>query len=231
MKTLKITIAILAITLIASAACKKDDQKPNLETDIVTDVEGNSYKTVKIGDQWWMAENLKTTKYRNGDPIPNVTSNVEWSALTTAAYSCYNNDFATYGEVYGMFYNWYAVADSRNIAPLGWHVPTDAEWETMNSYLGGGSVAGGKLKEDGTSHWTSPNSGATNTSGFTALGTGSRAGSTGICSWIGLGNDYWSSTEANLTYSWTHYVGYDIAKCMRLSHEKRDGYCIRCVKD
>jgi uncharacterized protein (TIGR02145 family) len=140
----------------------------DVETNTVTDIDGNIYHTVTIGTQVWMVENLKTTKYRNGDPIPNVTGNA-WAALTTGAYCWYNNDAATYKATYGALYNWYAVADSRNIAPTGWHVPTDAEWTTLTTFLGGESVAGGKLKETGTNHWTSPNTGATNETGFTAL--------------------------------------------------------------
>lgn len=134
----------------------------------VTDYDGNVYQTVLIGDQCWMMENLKVTHYRNGDPIPHVTDGVTWGNLTSGAYCNYNNDEGNVAT-YGRLYNWYAVDDSRNIAPAGWHVPSDAEWQTLVDYLGGDAVAGGKMKEAGTTHWASPNTGATNESGFTAL--------------------------------------------------------------
>ena len=149
------------------------------ETGTVTDIDGNTYQTVKIGDQWWMAENLKVTCYRNGDAIPNITDGTTWASLSTGAYCEYNNDINNVAT-YGRLYNWYAVTDSRNIAPAGWHVPSDAEWKQLEMYLGmsqseadatgwRGTDEGGKLKEVGTMHWNSPNTGATNESGFTAL--------------------------------------------------------------
>jgi len=115
---------------------------------VVVDIDGNFYAVVKIGDQWWMAENLKVIHYRNGDAIPNVTLR-EWSALTTGAYCDWGNDPNNAG-IYGRLYNWYTVADSRKIAPEGWHVSSDEEWQTLVDYLGGSSVAGGKMKETGT---------------------------------------------------------------------------------
>ena len=116
--------------------------------DSVTDIDGNVYKTAKIGNQWWMAENLRVTHYRNGDKIPNLSGDEEWDNAN-GAYCCYNNDSANIAK-YGMLYNWFAVADSRNIAPEGWHVPTDEEWQVLVDYLGGAALAGGKLKSKGT---------------------------------------------------------------------------------
>jgi len=137
-------------------------------TGTVTDIDGNVYQIVKIGTQVWMAENLKTTKYRNGDPIPNVTEGgTAWAALTTGAYRWYLNNAATYKATYGALYNWYSVADSRNLAPIGWHVSTDAEWNTLTTFL---DEDGGKLKETGFSHWRGGYIVAdTNATGFTAL--------------------------------------------------------------
>lgn len=158
----------------------------------VTDIEGNVYHTVIIGTQVWMVENLKTTKFNNGDLISNkIFSDDEWYALTTPAYCWYNNDSVTNKATYGALYNGYTVVDRRNIAPKGWHVPTSAEWTTLTTFLGGGNEALNKLKESGTSHWPSqeaidklnqslnekmldPNTGATNISGFTALPGGFR---------------------------------------------------------
>ena len=150
----------------------------------ITDVDNNLYNTVKIGTQVWMAENLKTTKYNDGTSIPNVTDNTVWSALITGAYCDYNNT-PSISTTYGRMYNGYSVDNNiatkvasnggKNVCPTGWHVPSNAEWITLTSYLGGESVAGGKLKETGTMHWLTPNSGATNESGFTALAGGRRS--------------------------------------------------------
>ena len=118
----------------------------------VSDIDGNIYHYIVIGTQTWMVENLKTIHYRNGDAIPNVTISLDWDVLVTGAYCWYNNDVPTYKAAYGALYNWYVVNDSRNIAPAGWHVPTDAEWTILIDFLGGESVAGVKLKETGNSH-------------------------------------------------------------------------------
>jgi uncharacterized protein (TIGR02145 family) len=132
------------------------------QTGTVTDVDGNIYKTIGIGSQIWMAENLMTTKYRDATPIPNITSSL------SGAYCWYNNDSATYKNTYGALYNWYAV-NTGNLCPVGWHVPTYSEWNTLISFEGGCAIAGGYLKETGTAHWVSPNTGATNKSQFSAL--------------------------------------------------------------
>lgn len=162
------------------------------------DADGNVYSTVVIGNQEWFAVNLKTTKYNNGTPIPNVTSNSDWGNLTTGAYAWYENNEATYKNAYGALYNWYAV-NTGNLCPTGWRVPTDAEWTTLANYVGGESVAGGKLKSTRTApdahpRWESPNTGATDEYGFSALPGGYRSGSGGFSSIGGNGN-WWSSTE------------------------------------
>ncbi|MBI5010148.1 MAG: fibrobacter succinogenes major paralogous domain-containing protein, partial [Bacteroidia bacterium] len=134
----------------------------------VSDIDGNVYQTVTIGTQVWMKENLKTTKLNDGIALPNVIDNAAWAALTTTGYCWYNNDATTYKSTYGALYNWYAV-NTGKLCPIGWHVPSDDEWTLLTTFRGGYSVAGGKLKETGTLHWTSPNTGATNETGFTAL--------------------------------------------------------------
>ena len=196
----------------------------------ITDIDGNVYNTVTIGTQTWMVENLKTTKYRNGDAIPNVTVDASWAALTTGAYCWYNNDAATFKATYGALYNWYAVADSRKIAPTGWHVPTDAEWTTLTTYLGGVSVAGGKLKETGTSHWISPNTGATNSSGFTAFPGGSRYAD-GTSSFIGASGYWWSSSEGSSTNAWYRYMNPINSSVYRSNYNKYYGFSVRCLRD
>ena len=181
---------ILSSSLIILFSIINCDKKNTTETntsnsETVTDIDGNTYKTVKIGNQIWMAENLKVTHYRNGDIIPNVTNNFEWAYLSTGAWCVHDND-GSYANTYGYLYNWYAVNDIRNIAPEGWHVPTDEEWKELEMYLGmsqteaddtgyRGTNEGGKLKEAGTTHWETPNTGATNETGFSALPGGCRS--------------------------------------------------------
>ena len=195
----------------------------------VIDIDGNVYQTIKIGDQWWMMENLKVTHYRNGDPIPNVTSG--WSTQTEGAYCNYNNDEGM-AAVYGRLYNWYTVADSRGLAPTGWHVPTDAEMQTLSDFLGGDAVAGAKMKEAGTVHWLSPNTGATNESGFTGLPGGSRSNA-GAYGYMGAYGSFWSATEYNSLRAWDRTLSYDNTD-FPPNHEyryKKNGFSVRCVKD
>jgi uncharacterized protein (TIGR02145 family) len=200
-------------------------------TGTVTDIDGNVYQTVKIGDQWWMAENLKVTHYRNGDTIPNVTDPSAWNVLTTGAYCAYDNNIANVA-VYGRLYNWFAVDDSRNMAPAGWHVPTDAEWQTLVDYLGGGAVAGGKMKEAGTAHWANPNTGATNESGFTGLPGGGRGGN-GPYSGLGNGAGFWTSTENEYISdaAWNRNLTYNHPEVIHDYSGKKSGVSVRCVKD
>jgi uncharacterized protein (TIGR02145 family) len=195
----------------------------------VTDIDGNDYLTIKIGDQWWMMENLKVTHYRNGDPIPNVTDPGEWAGLITGAYCEYNNDIANV-DTYGRLYNWYAIDDVRDITPTGWHVPTDAEWQTLVDHLGGDAVAGGKMKETGTTHWASPNTGATNESGFHALPGGYRFD---FGNFLGMGYNafLWSSAEYRSDLAWSrslYYYGSDVGRSYYYKHY---GFSVRCVKD
>jgi len=213
-------------------SCKKDDYiwfNPALSYETMSDIDGNVYRTIKIGTQTWMAENLKVTKYRNGDAIPNVTDTTEWSNLTTGAYCDYGNT-ASNSSAYGKLFNWYAVTDSRNIAPTGWHVPSDAEWTTLTTFLGGEAVAGGKLKEKFTAHWHSPNEGATNESGFTALPAGGR-NTNGSFDGLGFDAYVWSSAEDNGSYAWYRFLVYFNSNMYRNSYKKVEGHSVRCLKD
>ena len=199
----------------------------------VTDIDGNLYKSIKIGNQIWMAENLKTIHYRNGDPISNITDDNAWASSSSGAYCWYNNDLAN-KDIYGALYNGYAVKDSRNIAPVGWHVATLDEWNTLINYLGGVSVAGGKMKETGTAHWDSPNSDATNESGFNALPGGCRAKSTGAFQNKGIIGFYRTSTEEfNSGYdnSWHIMLFNQNANITPSYSQKVYGYSVRCIKD
>ncbi len=193
------------------------------------DVDGNVYTTVTIGTQVWMAENLKTSKYRNGDPIPTNLSNSAWGSTTTGACAIYNND-AGNNTTYGKLYNWYAVADSRNLCPVGWHVPTDGEWTTLENYLGGSGVAGGKLKSTSIL-WSTPNTGATNESGFSGLPGGNRDAN-GIYYYIGLYGYWWSSTEFSTPDAWSRSLYYNGGNSYRGNFGiKQDGFRVRCLRD
>jgi uncharacterized protein (TIGR02145 family) len=203
---------------------------PQATSGTVTDIDGNVYHTVTIGTQVWMVENLKTTRYNDGTAIPLVTDNTAWAALTTPGYCWYNNS-AIYGDTFGALYNWYVV-NTGKLAPTGWHVATDAEWTTLTTYLGGTDVAGGKLKEAGLAHWLSPNTGATNETGFTALPCGGRDSKDGTFTSIGVYDNWWSSTAYNATLSWSTFVYNIDALLYRFNSDNNaDGFSVRCVRD
>ena len=197
----------------------------------VTDIDGNIYNTVVIGKQVWMVENLKTTRYRNGDPIENITDSTQWNQyLATGAYCNYKND-ESYADTYGRLYNWYAVNDNRKIAPVGWHVPSYTECLALIDFLGGYTVAGGKLKESSTIHWASPNTGATNEAGFTALPSGQREGFYGTFEWITIYFYSWSSTEVSSSNAWFMLLGSNFENMAIGIYDKIFGYSVRCIKD
>lgn len=200
----------------------------------VKDIDGNVYKTVKIGNQVWMAENLKVIHYRNGDAIPNRTDDDEWDS-STGGYSSYDNDETNFG-IYGGLYNWFAVNDSRKIAPEGWHVPTDAEWQELVEYLGGNMLAGGKMKstgiiEGGDGLWRGSNENDSNESGFSALPGGYRY-SHGVFDGIGSNAYFWSGTESRGGNAWHRYLYYGKTNVYRDDSDWRQaGYSVRCVAD
>ena len=199
----------------------------------ITDAESNSYKTVTIGTQQWMAENLKVSKYSDGTTIPNITDNTQWQNNTTGAWAYFNNDAANNAK-YGKLYNWYAVSKTsngnKNVCPTGWHVPTDAEWTVLTDYLGGESVAGGKLKEVGTTRWSSPNTDATNTSLFTGL-PGVYRNFNGNYSNFGSFGNWWSSTEYSTSYAWFRGLNYFSGIAVRSYDSKGNGLSVRCLRD
>ena len=197
-------------------------------TTLLTDGDNNEYQFIQIGTQIWMAENLKATKYNDRTNIPLVSNATEWENLTTPGYSWYDNNETTYGDDYGALYNWYTINESK-LCPIGWHVPTDAEWTTLTTYLGGESVAGGKLKETGTDHWESPNTGATNESVFTALPGGAR-NPYGIFNNIGNYGFWWTSTLED-TEALSRWLFSDNDDVQRSSHVKNEGFSVRCIKD
>jgi uncharacterized protein (TIGR02145 family) len=195
----------------------------------VIDIDGNVYQTVTIGTQVWMEENLRVTHYRNGEAIPKVTDNYTWIGLLTGAYCEYNNDINNVAT-YGRLYNWHSLNDSRNMAPSGWHVPTDAEWQTLVDFLGGSSVAGGKMKEAGTTHWLSPNTGATNESGFSGLPGG---GLNYVGSYGDMGSHayFWSSTEFDSGLASYRRLLYTNSEESGSYGHKTTGMSVRCVRD
>jgi uncharacterized protein (TIGR02145 family) len=200
-----------------------------IKAQTVTDADGNIYNTVTIGTQVWMKENLKTTKYNDGLSIPLVTDNLVWPYATTGAYSWYYNDEATYKATYGALYNWYTVKTGK-LCPTGWHVPSDEDWTTLIDYLGGLVVAGNKLKETGTTHWLSLNTGATNETGFTALG-GSFRNSDGTFGNIRFSGYWWSATEESWSCTWNYYMSGDLNAVERDFHIKEFGFSVRCLMD
>jgi uncharacterized protein (TIGR02145 family) len=201
-------------------------------TGTITDVDGNIYKTIKIGDGLWMAENLKTTRFSDNSAIGLVEEPNVWAQLSAPGFCWYNNDFSAYGVDNGALYNWFAIDEEGNggkkICPVGWHVPSDTEWAKLISFLGGEEVAGGKLKETGNIHWQRPNSGATNESGFTALPGGGRYYD-GTYNRFGSIGGWWSSTEL-LSYSARGRFMYNnFSLVYSGSGSKNDGFSIRCI--
>ncbi len=211
----------------------------NGETGTVTDVEGNVYQTVKIGEQWWMAENLRTSQYNNGDNLLTGLDDTQWEHTTQGAYSIYENDDDNL-NTYGKLYNWHAVMDNRGLCPAGWHLPTDEEWQQMEMHLGmsqdeaegsgwRGTDEGGKLKATGTDYWDDPNTGATNESGFTALPAGGRT-YLGMYIFLNEWAYFWTSTEQTADYSsWYRVLSYNSAQVFRFYNHQNSGFAVRCV--
>ena len=217
---------IVGTVMLFTNGCEKEK-----ESTTVTDVDGNVYNTVIIGTQIWLTENLKTTRYQNGDLIGTTDPlTLDISLETTPKYQWAYEGNESNADTYGRLYTWYAAIDSRNICPAGWHLPTDAEWETLTTYLGGESVAGGKLKETATTHWQSPNTDATNVVNFTALPAGYR-GQDGI--WFGIENYcyWWSSTENTMISAWNRALSYGSGAMGRNASFERNGLSVRCVKN
>jgi uncharacterized protein (TIGR02145 family) len=202
------------------------------ESGELIDIDGNHYTTVKIGNQWWMAENLKVIHFRNGEAIPYVNEDTTWINLTKGALCSYKNDFEN-ELIFGLIYNGYAVIDSRKLAPSGWHIPSEHEWRTLIDFLGGESIAGGKLKSIGTNYWQNPNIGATNESGFSALPGGNRDYYNN-CQFYTLGTNtsFWSSSNAGLGNAlWYFNLSYQDTDIDREASRIQSGFYIRLVKD
>lgn len=220
----------------ANVAGEAISSESKFQTYAVKDYDGNYYHAITIGTQTWLKENLKTTHFANGDPIPNVTDATAWTILTTGAYCYYNND-PKLGEIYGALYNWFITNDPRGLI-VGYHVATDSEWTTMKAYLGNVmdeslDTSGGKLKETGTTHWKEPNFGATNSSSFTALPGGARQSAAGAFDGLTLDASFWSSTEAPGGLSgWAKVIFYNRQHLSNNgAYYKENGMSIRLIKN
>jgi uncharacterized protein (TIGR02145 family) len=219
-----------------TGSCKKDsiiapvNFNPHITYSTIKDYDGNIYKTLVIGNQTWMGENLKTSKYNDGTDIPLVTDDHAWSNLTSPGYCWHSNNEAVIKGVYGALYNWYVV-NTGKLCPTGWHVPGDIEWSTLTIFLGGESVAGGKLKESGTMHWNNPNTGATNNTGFTAIPGGLRYKEGGF-DFLGDYGFWWSSTGHDQTTAGQRNMYYNVSTVFRERYYlKTNGFSVRCIKD
>ncbi len=234
---MKIVLILLAITIVpfySFSQAKTEDK--------VTDIDGNIYNTIKIGTQVWLKENLKVTRYNNGDPILLVKDTVAWTSLTTPAYCNYNNS-ERIAQEYGRMYNYYTVTDPRKLCPAGTHVPDDAEWERLSDFLGGLKVAGGKMKEAGTKHWRSPNVMVIDTtngnfseipteeSGFSALPAGRQYHN--CYTFLGEYTQMWSVTQCEYDDDlvWCRYLTFSLPHLNRFTYKKHYGLSVRCLKD
>jgi uncharacterized protein (TIGR02145 family) len=199
-----------------------------------------SISRVSSCGQTWMTKNLDVSTYRNGDIIPEVSDSAQWSILTTGAWCWYNNDSATYGTIYGKLYNWYAVSDPRGLAPSGWHIPSNTEWNTLVKCLDPAAdttcmscaqsgIAGGALKQIDTTYWLSPNTGATNNTGFTSLPAGHRY-DYGTFKNIGEEADFWTSSP-NANNALFRFLSYYNSSIGTNSYGKANGFSVRCIKD
>ena len=227
----------LVISLFLTA-CSSEEKSPQNTTRPAAVVLNQS---IQIGTQIWSANNCTHSTYRDGTLIPQVTDLTQWGNLTSGAW-CYYANYTANGIIYGKLYNWYALAGiydqaslnnpalRKQFTPVGWHVPSDAEWNTLITYLGGTFVAGGKMKVTGTTYWISPNTGATNSSGFGGMGGGFRTGVGSFAS-LGYGCDWWSFSENDEYTAWARYLLYNFNEANRSAMDKASGFYVRLVKD
>ncbi|MEI6821920.1 MAG: fibrobacter succinogenes major paralogous domain-containing protein [Bacteroidota bacterium] len=225
-----IRLAILLFITFLTTQCKKDKTIPVF----VTDIDGNVYHTITIGNMVWLKENLRTGRYRNGDVIPNVTDTAQWTTNNAGVW-CYYRNLPSNNSTYGKLYNWYAVSDLRNIAPAGWHVASEFEWINLTKALGSDSIAGGKLKETGTLHWAFPNLGATNAINFTALPGGCLAGGYPFTfNGIGQYGNWWTSMSvwfSDYNDAYARGISFNACCCNEGKAIKTWGLSVRCVMD
>lgn len=226
MKKKYFKITFLLLILIGLVSCSKE------ETNTAQPIAARPTAPItafhiQIGTQKWMIKNLDVSRYRNGDPIPQVTDQTQWANLTTGAWCYYNNESSN-GRIYGKLYNWYAVNDPRGLCPAGYHIPSDAEWTALTTFLGGEPEAGGKMKA--LTSWFSPNNEATNSSGFTGLAGGCRT-DVGVFSSIFNNGIWWSSTEYVPSFAYCRAMSFNFGNVYREIYGKNYGMSVRCLKD
>ena len=234
--TKKIIILISVVLMLVIAGMRSINrhtgQRPLFEIldDTVTDIDGNEYNAVRIGNQIWMTENLRVTRYRDGTPIPNVFDNAAWPNAEDGAYCLVGNDSIEYKRTYGILYNFHAVSNDHGLAPKGWRIPTEAECLTLIEYLGGWGIAGGKIKDNRQNLWKHRNTIATNESGFSALPSGGR-GRFGSPGDVGYYATWWSSTSTEADYAWHWGLFPDKPGIRANPGHKASGFSVRCIKD
>ncbi len=221
---------ILLLNILLFISCSKKSENDS-QNNFINDIDGNSYKTIQIGNQVWMAENLKTTRYSNGDVINNISDSLSWQNLANGAWSFYDNNQNECGKLY----NWYAIIDSRKICPSGWHIPSIEEFNELADQIGGSNLAGGKLKsvgtiQAGTGKWQSPNTNATDEYGFSGNPCGARRGNGEFHA-----KDYtlflWTSTEYDSQEASYRFLNYNMEGLQAFWINKKNGFCARCIKD
>ncbi len=197
----------------------------------IKDFEGNTYNIILIGSQCWMAENLRSTKYSSGESITEIQDEIQWGGSIVPTFCWYNNDSMAFSSIYGGLYNFYVVSDTNrlNICPMGWHVPTSDDWDTLNQFLLNIGNVGGQLKEEGFAHWMPPNTGASNSSGFTALPAGYRD-IDGTFKLVGYQTYWWSSNQSPNNIKALHLY-HDSQFAFFVTQPKSRGLSVRCLKD
>ncbi len=216
---------IPGIFFIILFSCTREDKSP----EPLIDIEGNIYKTVRIGEQLWMAENLKATMYNDGEKISLITDASEWRNSTKPGYCWYNNDESSNKDTYGALYNAFTV-NTGKLCPTGWHVPEMEEFQKLEEFIADTITPGGKLKETGFDHWLAPNTGADNRSGFTARGAGIRYFE-GSFSSILYYTSIWSGSESGNHEQWYIALYYNDASLIVSHRNKMHGFSVRCIKD
>jgi len=230
----RIWFYLLLINFLLVLSCDKEKNvfmilKPGPVYGSISDKDGNTYKTLLIGTQTWMVKNLKTTKYNDGTLIPFVSDVSSWSNLTSPGY-CWPNDFPAYKASYGILYNWYAVS-SNKLCPVGWHIPTDQEWNLLITYFGGEMIAGGMLKESSLNYWKAPNTGASNMSHFWGLPGGRIESSDSSFQKITEMGCWWTNTSHNKDMSIAWVIYYNNESARKVFYPKKFGLSVRCIWD
>lgn len=248
MKT-NMLFSILLLVGLTSLSCKKEvlnlEQKKNdikppnyqpiytenrLQNWVIKDIDGNSYQSKKIGKQTWMTENLKVSRYRDGYPIHHSSNPATWASTSVGSYCWYNSNIRNKSD-YGALYNWHAVNSSRQLAPEGWHIPSQEEWKQLAEYLNGTDFAGGQLKEIGNTHWIHPNTAASDGHGFKAL-PGGGIGPDGAFHQMNSEAFFWTSTYTNVSQNASYvHMGYNHAELLFSGCGRSYGFAVRCIKD